>query len=321
MKLGVSHQRPSDLVDDRFRYLRTMGVEAMEVRLLSDEATLETLRDIQRRVAAAGFDLHEVMLDDLYSSPALTLATPERDAAIERFAGFVEDLGRLGIRHTTYAWHTGGAYQTGTTESRGATTRLFRAEDAARLPDAYDRTYTDEDMWRNYRHFLERVLPVARDAGVRLQLHPNDPPMDHQGVARIFRSTDAFRTAIGLAGGDTHAGILFCVGTWSEMPGADGEGEDIGAAIREFGASGHIHQIHFRNISGPLRRDAATGAAAGGFHETFPDNGYVDLVAIMRALREVGFDGMVVPDHVPGEGRIEEAYTFGYIRALMQAVR
>ncbi len=91
---------------------------------------------------------------------------------------------------------------------------------------------------------------------------------------RISRSTDAFREAIGIAGGDTHAGILFCVGTFSEMTGPDGKGEDIPAAIREFGASGHIHQVHFRNTSSPLP----------SFHETFPDNGYVDLVAVMRAL-------------------------------------
>ena len=67
--------------------------------------------------------------------------------------------------------------------------------------------------------------------------------------------------------------------------------------------------MHFRNTLRPPPR----------FHETFPDNGYVDLVEIMRALADVGFDGIVVPDHVPGDGPAEEAYTFGYIRALIQA--
>ena len=309
MRLGISHQRPEDFSDERFRYLRTMGVETMEVRLESDEATFERLRDIRDRVTGAGFELHEIMLDDLYSAPAFTLGLPGRDAVIDRLCGFIRDLGRLGIRYTTYAWHTGGAYQTGTTVSRGATTRLFRDADAQALPNAYDGTYDDDAMWANYRHFIDRVLPVAKAAGVHLQLHPNDPPVNHQGVARIFRSTDAFRDAIEIAAGDTHAGILFCVGTWSEMPGANGRGEDIVAAIREFGASGHIHQVHFRNTSAPVP----------DFHETFPDNGYVDLVAVMRALADVGFDGIVVPDHVPGDGRLEEAYTFGYIRALIQA--
>lgn len=309
MKLGISHQRPVDFSDERFGYLRTMGVETMEVRLESDEATFERLRDIRDQVASAGFELHEIMLDDLYSAPAFTLGLSERDAVIDRLCAFIRDLGRLGIRYTTYAWHTGGAYQTGTTVSRSATTRLFRNADAQALPDAFASTYDDDAMWANYRYFMDRVLPVAQAAGVHLQLHPNDPPVNHQGVARIFRSTDAFREALDIAGGDIHAGILFCVGTWSEMPGESGRGEDIVAAIREFGASGHIHQVHFRNTSAPLP----------DFHETFPDNGYVDLVAVIRALADVGFDGIVVPDHVPGDGRVEEAYTFGYIRALIQA--
>ena len=310
MKLGVSHQRPEDLNADRFAYLKTMGVETMEVRLRSDEATFDPLRSIRDRVTDAGFELHEIMLDDLYSAPAFTLGLADRDAVIDRFAEFITDLGRLGIAYTTYAWHTGGAYQTGTTTSRGAVTREYRDGDAQALPNAYPATYDDDTMWANYAYFIERLLPVARSAGVSLQLHPNDPPVDHQGVARIFRSTDSFRQAIDIAGGDTHAGILFCVGTFSEMPGPDDRGEDIPAAIREFGASGHIHQVHFRNTSSPLPN----------FHETFPDNGYVDLVEVMRALADVSFDGIVVPDHVPGDSRIEEAYTFGYIRALIQAL-
>ena len=223
MKLGVSHQRPEDLNADRFAYLKTMGVETMEVRLRSQEATFDALNDIRDRVNDAGFELHEIMLDDLYSAPAFTLGLADRDAVIDRFAEFVTDLGRLGIAYTTYAWHTGGAYQTRTTRSRGALTREYRDGDAQALPNAYSETYNDGAMWDNYAYFIERVLPVAKASGVSLQLHPNDPPVNHQGVARIFRSTGAFREAIDIAGGDTHAGILFCVGTWSEMMGPDGK--------------------------------------------------------------------------------------------------
>ena len=113
-----------------------------------------------------------------------------------------------------------------------------------------------------------------------------------------------------------YSGILFCVGTWAEMFGPDGEGEDIVDAIREFGSKGYIYQVHFRNVSSPMP----------DFHETFPDNGYLNMYEIMKALGEVGFDGMVVPDHVPVcEGseagpKTGEAFIFGYIRALMQAV-
>ena len=100
------------------------------------------------------------------------------------------------------------------------------------------------------------------------------------------------------------------------MPGPDGKGEDIVQAIHEFGSKGHIFQVHFRNVSAPLPV----------FHETFPDNGYLNLYRVMKALGEVNFNGMVVPDHVPrfvaGEGgeKAGEAFIFGYIKALIQSV-
>ncbi len=310
MRLGVSHQRPRDLTEDRLRLLRQLGVEALEVRIPSSESSFEAIVDIKRKVESAGFELHEIMLSDLYSAPSFTLNRDGRDRDIETFKRFVADLGRAGVRHTTYAWHTGGAYETGRTQTRGAETRRFELGAAARLANAYERAYGDDELWQSYAHFIHEVLPVAAEAGVRLQLHPNDPPVDHQGVARIFSSTDAFARAMEISDASPYSGILFCVGTWSEMTGPDGHGEDIEAAIRRFGAA-HIFQVHLRNVSAPLP----------DFHETFPDDGYRDLCRIMRTLDEVGFDGMVVPDHVPdAHAELGEAFTLGYIRGLIQAV-
>jgi mannonate dehydratase len=135
-------------------------------------------------------------------------------------------------------------------------------------------------------------------------------------VARIFRSLQAFRRAMEISNHSPYSGLLFCVGSWAEMLGAGGKGEDVIAAIREFAGSGHIFQVHFRNISSNLP----------DFHETFPDNGMLDMYRVMKALGESGFNGMVVPDHVPrcggseGGPKAAEAFIFGYIRALIQAV-
>ncbi len=189
-------------------------------------------------------------------------------------------------------------------------------DDVKDSPNLYERVYTDEEMWDNYEHFIEQVLPVAEDAGVRLQLHPNDPPATYCGVSQIFRSTAAFRRAMEISNHSPYSGILFCVGCWGEMPGSDGKGEDVTQAIYEFGSRGHIYQVHFRNVSSPLPE----------FHETFHDNGYLNMYRIMKALGEVNFNGMVVPDHVPqgqnteGGRSHEEAYCIGYVRALIQAV-
>jgi mannonate dehydratase len=293
-----------------------MGVECLEVRIPAQDSSYENLTQIRDKVEQAGLKLFEIMLSDKYSCREIALGLPGRDEEMTRFKSFIKDLARAGIDCTTYAWHTGGTYATGRTTTRHCQTRLFQLEEALKQPNAYEHEYSDEEMWDNYEYFITEVLPVAEDAGVKLQLHPNDPPVTHQGVARIFRSTDAFKRAMEMSSHSAYSGILFCVGTWAEMFGPNGKGEDVVEAIREFGSKGQIYQVHFRNISSSLP----------DFHETFLDNGYLNMYEIMTALGEVKFDGMVVPDHVPVcEGseagpKAGEAFSFGYIRALMQAV-
>ncbi len=311
MKLGVSHQTPGDLHQERFDFLLSLGVEAVEVRLSSHEATREKLEEIKTTVESSGLELHEIMLNDLYNSTSAALCLPNHEADIERMQAFIRDLGELGIVHTTYAWHTGGMYETHRDETRGVATRGFSTGIAHSAPQRFDRSYTVEELWESYERFIEAVLPVAQDSGVKLQLHPNDPPLDHQGVPRIFKSTDAFRRAMQLADQSPNSGILFCVGTWAEMAGENGRGEDVAGALREFGLGGQVHQVHMRNITAPLPN----------FSETFPDGGYLDLHSIMDVLIDIDFQGMVVPDHVPGDEHnilVNEAYTLGYLRALIQ---
>jgi len=125
LKLGVSHQRPEMLNESHLAYLKQMGVEYLEVRIPSAQSSYEELVGIRRRVEDAGLKLFEIMLSDKYSSPEFTLGLPGRDKEIAAFQNFLKDLGRAGIDATTYAWHTGGVYQTGTTTTRGCQTRLF----------------------------------------------------------------------------------------------------------------------------------------------------------------------------------------------------
>lgn len=315
MKLGVSHQRPEIMTEERFRYLRAMGVEAMEVRIPGDKSSLEELEKIKQQVEDEGFELFEVMLGDKYGFPEVAIGSPDRDRYIDEFCEFLERLNKAGIDKTTYSWHFQGMYNTGSTETRGCKTRLFDLAEVKAAPLMYEREYTAEEMWENYEYFIKQVLPVAEQNKVRLQLHPNDPPVDHCGVPRLFSSTAGYRRAMEMAGHSRYSGILFCVGCWAEMFGPDGEGEDIVAAIEEFGARDQIIQVHFRNIDNHLPR----------FKEVFPDNGYVVMPDIMRALHKVGFSGMAVPDHVPRFSddkagfMTSEAFIFGYIRGLMQS--
>lgn len=207
------------------------------MRIPKAQSSINDLIKIRRRVEGAGLELFEIMLADMYNLPKTTIGAPGRDDEVDFFKGFIRDLGEADIGTTTYAWHTMGGYQTGETLTRRCRTRLFDLKEALRRPNLYDREYTDEEMWENYEVFIAEVLPVAEEAGVRLQLHPNDPPVTHQGVARIFRSTAAFRKAMELAGHSPYSGILFCVGCWGEMTGSEG-GRTLSAQSESSGPGG-----------------------------------------------------------------------------------
>ena len=316
LKLGISHQRLNELNESHFNYLQQMGVEYLEIRIPSQQSSLQNIIEIRDKVENAGLKVFEIMLSDKYNIKESALGLRGKDEEIRFFQNFLRDLGKAGIDTTTYAWQTAGIMSTGSKITRGCRTRLFELESIQNKPRMYDKEFTEEALWDNYNSFIKAVLPVAEDAGVRLQLHPNDPPVNHLGVPRIFRSTKAFQRAMEISNHSPYSGILFCTGTFGEMSGPDGKGEDLVQAIHEFGSGGHIYQVHFRNVSSCLP----------DFYETFPDAGYLNMFKVMKALSEVNFNGMIVPDHVPvcenseGGPVASEAYTFGYIRALIQAV-
>jgi mannonate dehydratase len=154
-------------------------------------------------------------------------------------------------------------------------------------------------------------MPVAEEAGVRIGLHPDDPPTPSLGgVARVFRSASAYQRAIEIAASENF-GLCFCVGTWAE--GGDQLGKNVYEMIRFFGPQGRIFKVHFRNVSAPLPQ----------FQETLVDAGYIDMEKVARLLQESGFNGVMIPDHVPGEGLTgnNTAYTIGYMRAAVQQAR
>src|SRR5207244_521703 len=152
----------------------------------------------------------------------------------------------------------------------------------------FEREYSAEEMWDHYTYFVKAVLPAAERADVKIALHPDDPPLAKMnGVAKIFTHCDGYQRAEEIAGKSKHWGLTFCVGTWAE--GGDKMGKNVFEMIRDFGRRGKIFDVHFRNVSASLPH----------FVETFPDDGYLDLYGVMKALRGVGFNGAMEPDHVP----------------------
>ncbi|HBJ82425.1 MAG TPA: mannonate dehydratase [Verrucomicrobiales bacterium] len=193
---------------------------------------------------------------------------------------------------------------------------LTKAEKAMSLSTTANQigheTITAETLWTNLERMLTELLPVAEKYGVTMVMHPDDPPLsEFAGKARIMNSVENFERLMRLAP-SKHNAICFCQGTFAAM------GVDIPATIRRFGS--HIRYVHFRDVRGN----------AEAFAETFHDNGPTDMVAAMRAYRDIGFTGPMRPDHVPqldGEEDGEPGYTmmgrlfaYGYMRGLMQSV-
>ena len=317
IKLGTMFtDRPNE---DDLATLRHAGVEAVSIWTSLENNSAEWMIGIRKKLDASGVEVYNIGILDLHCDPALALSLPGVESKIEQYKTYLTNLGRAGIHYTTYAHManiknqpTPGFYQTSVGKTRGnADTREFDLAVARKLPCSFDKEYREEQIWKSFTTFIRAVIPVAEKNKVRIGLHPDDPPVESLGcVARAFRTYAAYERAFQIAGSDNF-GVCLCIGTWGEG-GKQGFGKDPVEAVRAFGAKKKIFKVHFRNVSSPLPK----------FRETFVDNGYLDMYQVMKALREVRFDGIVVPDHVPGGGypAANSSYTIGYMKALRDRV-
>jgi mannonate dehydratase len=229
----------------------------------------------------------------------------------------IRELGRLGVSVLVLDWHPANVYTSAMVETaRGYKVREFSVSDFQSKVEKrrFEREYSPEEIWAGFAYWLKAVLPVAEEANVKLAMHPDDPPVlkSMNGIGRIFTNAESYRRAEKLAGNSRCWGVRLCVGTWAE--GGDQMGLNVFEMIRDFGGRGKIFDVDFRNVSSPLPR----------FNETFMDDGYLNMYQVMRALRAVGYNGPMVPDHVPalvgdrGIGRAGLAYCIAYMRALLR---
>jgi len=317
IKLGVSFtDRPNE---NDFAMLRYAGVEAVSIWTSIENNSADWMIGMRKKLEANGVEIYNIGIIDLHCDPTITLSLPGVENKIEQYKTYLNNLGRAGIHYTTYAHManiknqpTPGFYATSVGKTRGnADTREFDLSVAKTLPCSFDKEYQEEQIWKSFTTFIRAAIPVAEKNKVRIGLHPDDPPVASLGcVARAFRTYAAYERAFDIAGSDNF-GACLCIGTWGEG-GKQGFGKDPVEGVRALGAKKKIFKVHFRNVSSPLPK----------FRETFVDNGYLDMYQVMKALREVGFDGIVIPDHVPGGGypAANSSYTIGYMKALRDRV-
>jgi mannonate dehydratase len=300
--------------DDDLLFLKQIGLRCGRLEFGTGDAPFDYLKATQERFAKYGIRILSGVHYS-YRSLKVQLGQPGRDKDIETYQRFLRDCGKLGIPIASYDFHPANTYTTSEVERRGYKTRVFDVEDFRKRVEkqAFEREYSADDMWANYTYFMKAVLPVAEEAGVRLALHPDDPPLEMMnGVAKLFTHYDGYARAEKIAGGSKNWGLTFCVGTWSE--GGAKMGKNVFGMIKDFGSRKKIFEVHFRNVSSPLPR----------FEETFPDDGYMDMYQVMKALRQVKFDGPAEPDHVPGlvgdtgMRRAGTAYIIASMRGLLR---
>jgi mannonate dehydratase len=325
MKVGTQHGSSDGILT----VLAALGVNHICSDLpserLDEHWSVEGLTKLRERVESFGIHLDCVPLP--LSSHYITQAenpnimlgrSPERDREIDGICRMIQSASRAGIPMLKYNMSILGVVRTEPTSGRGgARYSTFSYAKAKQEPPLTEAGPVPADVyWERITYFLDRVVPVAEEHKVRLACHPHDPGMPRgkgfRGVETVLGSVEGLKRFVEIRPSPYH-GLNFCQGTVSEML-AD-PAREVLDVIRYFGSRKKIFNVHFRNIQGRFL----------AFRETFVDDGDVDMLAALRVYKEVGYDGMLMPDHVPriagdAGGAQAFAYTFGYIKALVRAV-
>lgn len=268
----------------------------------------EDLRALRDRCARDG-----LALEGLENVPAghfekIVRGEPGRDEQLENYATTIRNMAAAGIDllgyhfMCTYVWRT----SMGASGRGGARVSAFDLAEVGNgnalaayklTPTELEHSVDEPTLWANHQYFLDAVLPTAEEVGVRLALHPDDPPTDRPlgNAARIFTSPANLARGLDQARGSAVWGLNLCLGTVSEMGGEAAVNE----VIDLFGPAGRIWYVHFRDVRGQLP----------AFTECFLGEGNLDPAAVVRRLDAIGFDGFLIDDHVPA--MVGDADTWG----------
>ena len=313
-------------IEKKLRLLQTLGVDCVAIEIpdaprsepLIDLSTAQSadvfFRHAKEVVSAHGLDLRTVLATSGFDKIKRGLAG--RDEQIAWLLNAVRAMGAAGIPILAYNFKllNSKLLRSAPTQGRGEAKYISfdYAQYLQQPAPAIDPPVAEADMWNNIAYFLRAVVPEAEKAGVRLALHPDDPPVPSgtpplAGAAHIVSSFEQYRRIFDLVPSPSNA-MLFCQGCVTEM-----QGVDVYDAIRAMGSIDKIAMVHFRNVRGEFPR----------FQETFVDEGDVDMFRAMQAYRDIGFKGPFSLDHSPmfpaGE-QVNQAFVIGYLRGLIQAV-
>ena len=316
MKLGIGFPQ-NQLTPENLRYAAQLGVTHVIVHnpRFGDKGyhDVDSMQTTKKLIESFGLTWEGIENLPRDHWEQILSAGEEREAQMKNIERTLRNMARVGIPILGYYFSIATVvghwrmYDGGGRAGSG-----IKSFDANRIPDNSTHPLgpvSVDKMWTRFEWFLDHAVPIAERVGVKLAAHQDDPPMPVlRGTGRLLTDHNAMQRLLDYAPSD-YNGLEFCQGTVSEMGN-----NTVFDAIRRFGSQGKIFYVHFRNIIGQFPR----------FDEVFLDEGDVDQHEAMLAYKEVGFDGVMTPDHCPvieGETGYRHrgmAFSLGYMRALMQ---
>ncbi len=287
--------------------------------------TCEELAALKRQINAAGLELEAIENFDPAHWYDVLLDGPTKALHLENIKTIIRNVGRAGIPILGYnfsiagvAGRVKGPFARGGAEAAGMDGPFDKPMPNGMAwnmvydrsaPPGTVRSATTDQLWQRLQEFLETATPVAEEAGVTLAAHPDDPPLPSvRGQPRLVYQPRLYQKLLDLKPSPRNA-LEFCVGTLAEMT----EG-DIYEVVDTYSRQGKLAYVHLRNVRGKVPC----------YKETFIDEGDVDVLHVLRILKQNGFAGVVIPDHAPqvncaAPWHAGMAYALGYLRAGMQA--
>ncbi|MBP1993116.1 mannonate dehydratase [Paenibacillus eucommiae] len=337
-KLRVALGQFSTVSDEQAKFAKQLGFDSIQLNTpaLPGENCWEydDLLQLRQRCEAYGLTLEAIENVPMSFMYKIMLGLDGRDEQIRNYQTIIRNMGKAGIPILGHHFMADGTWRTSyTVPLRGGASGMgfdldkVHVEETNRqgnlviARDPYNNVLdsivkspiSEEEMWANYTYFIKAVVPVAEEAGVKLALHPDDPPVPRVGgISRLFWNAEHLQRAMHIADSDAW-GLDLCLGTSSSMIGGV---DTVYHMIDYFGSRGKIVYVHFRDVQGTVPR----------FNECFLGDGNLNPVEAMKALKKVGFDGFMIDDHVPWTdydspwGHRSHAHQSGYLQGIIAAL-